>query len=185
MKRSLFARIAITISLCFALVLSGCHGAKTKVSFSIPEQFDTTTPIEITFWAKNDTNKNQTAVYKQAITNFEKLYPNVTVNMKLYTDYGKIYNDVITNIATHTTPNIAITYPDHIASYIQQDGIVVGLDELMKDEKYGLGGTELKFDGPNQDELVESFVQEGVIGDTQYAMPFMRSTEALDRKSVV
>lgn len=62
---------------------------------------------------------------------------------------------------------------------IQQDGIVVGLDELMKDEKYGLGGTELKFDGPNQDELVESFVQEGVIGDTQYAMPFMRSTEAL------
>lgn len=179
MKRSLFARIAITISLCFALVLSGCHGAKTKVSFSIPEQFDTTTPIEITFWAKNDTNKNQTAVYKQAITNFEKLYPNVTVNMKLYTDYGKIYNDVITNIATHTTPNIAITYPDHIASYIQQDGIVVGLDELMKDEKYGLGGTELKFDGPNQDELVESFVQEGVIGDTQYAMPFMRSTEAL------
>lgn len=179
MKRGLFSRLAMMIPLCFSLVFSGCHGAKAKAAFTIPEQFDTSTPIEITFWAKNDTNKNQTAVYKQAIADFQKLYPNVTVNMKLYTDYGKIYNDVITNIATNTTPNVAITYPDHIASYIQQEGIVVGLDELMADEQYGLGGSELKFDGPAQDELVESFLNEGIIRDTQYAMPFMRSTEAL------
>ena len=57
--------------------------------------------------------------------------------------------------------------------------MVVGLDELMVDEKYGLGGTELKFDGPDADELVDAFVEEGVINGTQYAMPFMRSTEAL------
>ena len=38
--------------------------------------------------------------------------------MRLYTDYGEIYNDVITNIATDTTPNVCITYPDHIATYL-------------------------------------------------------------------
>lgn len=179
MRRRLFAALFVSLCMVCTLVLGGCHGARAKSAFVIPEELDTTTPIEISFWAKNDTNKNQTAVYKKAIEDFEKLYPNIKVNMKLYTDYGKIYNDVITNIATGTTPNIAITYPDHIASYIQQDGIVVGLDELMQDEKYGLGGSELKFDGPNQDELVESFVNEGVIDGTQYAMPFMRSTEAL------
>ena len=178
MRRFRFSWLtSLVLALC--LVLSGCHGAKSKAAFTIPEALDESRPIEITFWAKNDTNKNQTAVYKKAIEEFEKLYPNIKVNLKLYTDYGKIYNDVITNIATGTTPNVAITYPDHIASYIQQDGIVVGLDELMADEKYGLGGSELKFDGPDADELVDAFVEEGVINGTQYAMPFMRSTEAL------
>ena len=40
------------------------------------------------------------------------------MNLNLYTDYGKIYNDVITNISTNTTPNVCITYPDHIATYL-------------------------------------------------------------------
>ena len=49
--------------------------------------------------------RTQTAIYEQAIEDFEALYPNITVNLRLYTDYGKIYNDVITNISTNTTPN--------------------------------------------------------------------------------
>lgn len=172
-------RLKTFVVLLLCLCLTGCHGARKETSFEVPDAFDETTPVEITFWAKNDTNKNQTAVYKKAIEDFEKLYPNITVKMKLYTDYGKIYNDVITNIATNTTPNIAITYPDHIASYLQGNGVVVPLDELMADEKYGLGGSELKYDGPGRDEIVPAFLNEGVIDGTQYALPFMRSTEAL------
>ena len=64
---------------------------------------------EITLLAKNDTNKLQTDIYRQAIEEFQGLYPNVTVNLRLYTDYGDIYNDVITNISTGTTPNVCIT----------------------------------------------------------------------------
>ena len=69
--------------------------------------------------------------------------------MRLYTDYGKIYNDVITNISTNTTPNVCITYPDHIATYMTGDNVVVPLDSLMTDARYGLAGSELKFDGPS------------------------------------
>lgn len=163
----------------FSLLLAGCHGKHEARAFTPPETFDENTPVEITFWAKNDTNKNQTDVYKKAIADFEKLYPNIKVNMKLYTDYGKIYNDVITNIATDTTPNVAITYPDHIASYLQGADTIVPLDELMADPEYGLGGAALKFDGPSREEIVPAFLEEGVINDTQYALPFMRSTEAL------
>lgn len=177
--RKRLPRLLCAAAAGMSLLLSGCHGAKAKSAFVIPEALEESRPIEISFWAKNDTNKNQTNVYKKAIEDFEALYPNIKVNLKLYTDYGKIYNDVITNIATDTTPNVAITYPDHIASYIQQNGTVVGLDALMADEKYGLGGSALKFDGATADEMVDSFVQEGVIDGTQYAMPFMRSTEAL------
>ena len=89
-----------------SLSLTGCHGSKGLPEFTVPEEFDTSRNYEITFWAKNDTNKTQTEIYKKAIADFEALYPNITVNLNLYTDYGKIYNDVITNISTNTTPNV-------------------------------------------------------------------------------
>ena len=81
-----------------------------------------------------------------AIEGFEALYPNVSVAIKLYTNYGDIYNDVITNISTGTTPNVCISYPDHIATYLTGESVVVPLDELISDEKYGLGGSELLFE---------------------------------------
>ena len=63
--------------------------------FVLPaEGFEESKQYEITFWAKNDTNKAQTDIYAQAIADFQELYPNITVNLRLYTDYGKIYNDV-------------------------------------------------------------------------------------------
>lgn len=160
------------------LSLTGCHGSKEHLDFTIPEAFDTSRDYEITFWAKNDTNKAQTDIYKKAISDFEALYPNITVNLRLYTDYGKIYNDVITNIATGTTPNVCITYPDHIATYLTGEGTVVPLDALFSDEKYGLGGSEVAFDAPSQDEIIEQFLDECSFAGHTYAIPFMRSTEA-------
>ena len=172
------------LALCMAalmmlLVLSGCHGKQKNISFAVPEAFDDGTPVEIVFWAKNDTNRNQVAVYQQAIDGFQKLYPNVTVNMRLYTDYGRIYNDVITNISTNTTPNVCITYPDHIATYLTGANTVLPLDDLMADPRYGLGGSEVRFDAPAEEEIVPEFLKECVIGDHVYALPYMRSTEAL------
>ncbi len=158
--------------------LTGCHGSKERSSFVVPEEFDTTREYEITFWAKNDTNKLQTAVYEKAIADFEALYPNITVNMRLYTDYGRIYNDVITNIATNTTPNVCITYPDHIATYMTGSNSVVQLDELFAHEKYGLGGSGLLYDSPAKEEIIPQFLEECAFGESHYAIPYMRSTEA-------
>ena len=171
---SLFLSLAVILSL-----FSSCHGARKNAAFRVPASFDETKPVEVVFWAKNDTNRTQTAIYQKAIADFEALYPNVTVNMRLYTDYGKIYNDVITNMQTGTTPHVAITYPDHIATYLTGSDAVVPLEELMDDPRYGLGGSEVKFDSPRRDEIVPAFLSECRIGGTVYALPFMRSTEAL------
>ncbi len=170
--------IYLLLSLCILLTLTGCHGSEGKSGFLIPEEFDTSKEYEITFWAKNDTNKTQVAIYEKAISGFESLYPNIHINMRLYTDYGRIYNDVITNIATNTTPNVCITYPDHIATYLTGDNTVVSLDELFDDEKYGLGGSEVRFDAPKKEEIVPQFLNECYFGDRYYAVPYMRSTEA-------
>lgn len=144
----------------------------------MPEEFDTSRQYEITFWAKNDTNKTQTDIYKKAIDDFQALYPNITVNLRLYTDYGRIYNDVITNIATNTTPNVCITYPDHIATYLTGSNSVVPLDGLFQNAAYGLGGSGLRFSSPREEEIIPQFLSECAIGDRHYAIPFMRSTEA-------
>ncbi len=170
-----------SMMICGVLALSaltGCHGAVEQRSFEIPEEFDASRQYEISFWAKNDTNITQTQIYEKAIEDFEALYPNITVNLRLYTDYGRIYNDVITNISTNTTPNVCITYPDHIATYLTGRNSVVPLDELFVHEKYGLAGSEVRFDAPSPDEIIPKFLAECTIGGQHYAVPYMRSTEA-------
>ena len=171
------AVLLLTLVMAAVPVLSGCHGSKGMSAFTLPEEFDASREYEITFWAKNDTNKTQTDIYQKAISDFEDLYPNITVNLRLYTDYGKIYNDVITNIATGTTPNVCITYPDHIATYLTGVNQVVPLEELFADEKYGLGGSEVRFDAPTKEEIIPQFLEECSFGGHYYGIPYMRSTE--------
>lgn len=175
-------RLVSALLLCSAFLalftLSGCHGREALPQFVLPEEFDTSKEYEITFWAKNENNAAQRAVYAKAVADFEKLYPNIHVTLRNFTDYGTIYNDVITNIATRTTPNVCITYPDHIATYMQGENVIVPLDSLIDNEKYGLGGSSLRFNSPSSDEMIDKFMSEGKIGGMQYALPFMRSTEA-------
>ena len=168
----------LCVFLIVCLLLSGCHGSVQRKEFTIPQSFDASRNYEISFWAKNDTNLTQVGIYQKAIDDFQKLYPNIKVNLRLYTDYGKIYNDVITNIATDTTPNLCITYPDHIATYLTGKDCVVPLDGLFSDARYGFGGTELRFDGPERNEMTEKFLAECYLNGAHYAIPYMRSTEA-------
>ncbi|MBE6991745.1 MAG: extracellular solute-binding protein [Ruminococcaceae bacterium] len=177
MKKRIFA-FALAAIVFGMTMLTGCHGSRGMKPFEMPEQFDESGQYEITFWAKNDTNITQVEIYQKAIEDFQQIYPNITVNLRLYTDYGKIYNDVITNISTNTTPNVCITYPDHIATYMTGSNTVVALDELFDDPRYGLGGAEIKFDSPTKEEIIPQFLAECEIDGKHYALPYMRSTEA-------
>ncbi len=172
------AAAAALTALTMICSLSSCHGSRGTAEFAVPETLDEQTERTITFWAKNDTNRTQTDIYRKAIDDFQTLYPNIKVDLRLYTDYGSIYNDVITNIPTKTTPNVCITYPDHIATYMTGKNTVVPLDALINDNRYGMGGNRLKFDGPSFDEVYPQYTQECMINDQYFALPFMRSSEA-------
>ncbi len=178
MKKIICILALLSLLFTSAVSLTSCHGRTSLPEFEMPEEFDASKQYKITFWAKNDSNPVQVDIYNKAIADFEALYPNIDVTIKRYTDYGKIYNDVLTNIQTMTTPNVCITYPDHIATYITGENIVAPLEELISNEKYGLGGSELKFEGAGKDGISEKFLAEGVVDGVQYAIPFMRSTEA-------
>ena len=64
---------ALSFLLILCLLLTGCHGTLAESTggaaenITAPEEFDESKPYTVTFWAKNDTNKAQTAVYEQAI----------------------------------------------------------------------------------------------------------------------
>ena len=176
----MLSKVVIILAFCvgFAFSLASCHGARNLDEFEMPDEFDTEKEYNITFWAKNDNNKTQQQIYYKAIADFEKIYPNIKVTLKPYVNYGDIYKDVLTNMQTGTTPNVCITYPDHIATYKTGTNVVVPLDELIDNERYGLGGSEVKFDSPSRDEIILKFLDEGKIDGVQYAVPFMRSTEA-------
>lgn len=178
MKMSTKICIFALFVLLSVLLLASCHGTNDRPVFEIPSEFDTEQEYEITFWAKNENNETQRAVYEDAIAEFEKYYPNIHVTVKHYTDYGAIYNDVITNIQTGTAPNVCITYPDHVATYITGENVVVPLDDLIDNRKFGFGGSRVAYDSPDDDEIVEKFLDECYISDVLYALPFMRSTEA-------
>ena len=99
---------------------------------------------------KTTPTKPRRICIKQAIADFqERCIPTSTVNLRLYTDYGDIYNDVITNIATGTTPNVCITYPDHIATYLtgRQRGGAPGRADGRR-RATGWAAAQVRFDSP-------------------------------------
>ncbi|MGN0753906.1 MAG: ABC transporter substrate-binding protein [Aristaeellaceae bacterium] len=170
-------RMLLPLLLVSCLLLSGCHGAQDKDAFLLPASFDESRTYDITFWAKTESNVTQANIYKAAIEQFQQIYPNIHVTLKLYTDYGRIYQDVITNIATNSTPNVCITYPDHIATYLTGNNCVVPLETLFTDANYGLGGREIRFDAPTLAEMIPEFLAECELNGHTYAVPYMRSTE--------
>ncbi|MGN1368154.1 MAG: ABC transporter substrate-binding protein [Aristaeellaceae bacterium] len=175
MKRTKCLLLSLLLLAC--LLLGGCHGAQDKDAFLLPAAFDESRTYDITFWAKTESNVTQANIYKDAIEKFQQIYPNIRVTLKLYTDYGRIYQDVITNIATNSTPNVCITYPDHIATYLTGNNCVVPLETLFTDANYGLGGRAIRFDAPTLAEIIPEFLAECELSGHTYAVPYMRSTE--------
>ena len=178
MKRIIALLLVISTLAVLIFSLTSCHTARNMKGFSISKDFNPDAEYEITFWAKNEGHDAQAAVYRKAIEDFNTYYPNIKVNLKIYTNYNDIYKDVLTNMQTGTTPNVCISYPDHVATYMQGNNVVVPLDRLINDYAYGLGGSEVRFDAPTVDEMVEKFMLEGQINGVQYTLPFVRSTEA-------
>ena len=172
--------ISLILLLIVLVSLGSCHrGTNRLAALNLPEEFDETQQYNISFWAKNDGNTEQVKVYNDAIARFESIYPNINVEIRHFNSYPDIYRDVLVNIGTETTPNVCIAYPDHVATYKEGNNIVVNLTPLLDHPSYGLGGKDIKYDSVSKDEIYDKFLNEGIIEDIYYTLPFMRSSEAV------
>ena len=137
----------------------------------ILEDFDPTKPVTITFY--HSMSRTLQDALNVSITNFKKIYPNITVEHSSYGSYGGVLSQVNTELTAGDHPDLAYCYSDHVAIY-NKVGATQGLDIFINDTAYGFTLDEINnfFDG---------VLDEGrVFGeDETYLIPIAKSTEVL------
>jgi len=171
MKR-IIALLALAVLLVSMLGACGSKpNAGTAADFTEPEAgFDTETPVTITFYHQMGAALQE--ILNTAIADFNKLYPNITVNHATYGDYDGVRDQIKTEIPVGNQPNLAYCYPDHVALY-NVAGAVQPLDALING-KYG-------FTEEEKADFIQAYYNEGTaFGDGKmYTLPVSRSTEVL------
>ncbi|MDE5855484.1 MAG: extracellular solute-binding protein [Anaeroplasmataceae bacterium] len=170
MKARKFLLTGLTAGL--ALTVASCGGGKRSANYVVPEEgFDTSKTMTIKFY--HTMGDSLQKVLKTAIDQFQKDYPNVTVNATQVGGYDDVRNQITTEIPQGLEPNIAYCYPDHVALYNRANA-VVQMDNLISDPTYGFTKAELE-------DFVPGYYQEGrqFGDDLMYTLPFSKSTEVL------
>ncbi|MDE7106647.1 MAG: extracellular solute-binding protein [Anaeroplasmataceae bacterium] len=169
MKARKFLLAGLTAGL--ALTVASCGGGTRVANYVVPEEFDTSTKMEIKFY--HTMGDSLQKILATAISAFEKAYPNVTIKATQVGGYDDVRNQITTEIPQGLEPHIAYCYPDHVALYNRANA-VVQLDNLINDAKYGFTQEEL-------DDFVPGYYAEGKQfgDDLMYTLPFSKSTEVL------
>ena len=184
--KKIIVSVILLLALCLNIfAMAACSKKKNKgdSDFVVPEEgFDTTTPITITFY--HTMGQNLRDVLDRYIVEFNKLYPNITVNHEQVGGYDDVRDQIKTEIAVGAQPNIAYCYPDHVALYNMAKATVT-LDNLIASEisvARADGTTEtLGLTGAQIDDFIKGYYEEGKqFGDDKmYTLPLSKSTEVL------
>ena len=184
MKKIIVA-VILLLTLCLNMVaMASCaNTSNSDADFIVPEEgFDTTTPVTITFY--HTMGQNLRDVLDRYIVEFNKLYPNITVDHQQVGGYDDVRDQIKTEIAVGAQPNIAYCYPDHVALYNMAKA-TISLDTLIESEV-----TVTRDDGTEEtlgltqeqiDDFIQGYYNEGKqFGDDKmYTLPLSKSTEVL------
>ena len=145
----------------------------------VPTDFDVSEPVEITF--AHTMNASLQAELEEAIADFNRIYPNITVKHSMYGGWKEIADQINIEIAGGTQPNVAFCYPDHVAMYNIAKA-VVPLDNWIDSEaKIDGTGEIVGLTSEQRIDIFPAFYGEGrVYGDNlMYTMPMSKSTDVL------
>lgn len=186
MERNVKARKILSLILALVLCLAtfaGCGNSGAFADFEVPEEgFDTTTPITIKFYHTMGANLRE--VLDRYIIEFNKLYPNITIEHEQVGGYDDVRDQIKTEITVGNQPNIAYCYPDHVALYNMAQAVQT-LDSLIASKKEVTradGTTEtLGLTDEQVNDFIKGYYEEGkAFGDDRmYTLPLSKSTEVL------
>ena len=162
--------IALMLSMCLG-AMTGCKPKASVGNFVMPEGgFDTESPVTIRFY--HQMGAALQGILDETIVEFNKLYPNITVEHDTYGDYDGVRDQIKTEITVGDQPNLAYCYPDHVALY-NMAGAVQTLDVLIESE-YGFSDEDIA-------DFIPAYYNEGkAFGDGKmYTLPIVKSTEVL------
>ena len=165
------------------LTFFSCGGNKVAPEFVMPENgFDTSKKITITFYHTMGSNLRD--VLDAYIVEFNKLYPNITIEHEQVGSYDDVRKTISTEITVGNQPNIAYCYPDHVALYnmskaVQTLDVLIDADKTVKD---ALGNESvIGLTQAQKDDFIKGYYEEGMqFGDGKmYTLPLSKSTEVL------
>ena len=163
--------------------MTACGKTQTKGGvYQVPEGGYDGSKVTITFY--HTMGQGLRDVLDQYIVEFNKLYPNITIDHKQVGSYDDVRDKISKEITVGNQPNIAYCYPDHVALY-NMGNAVVTLDNLIAStvEVERADGTKEVL-GLTQEQIADfipGYYAEGACyGDgLMYTLPMSKSTEVL------
>ena len=153
-----------------------------KGNFIVPEGGYDGSAVTIKFY--NTMGANLRTVLDQYIVEFNKMYPNITVEVTQVGNYDDVREQISTEITVGNQPHIAYCYPDHVALYNLAKAVTT-LDNLIdsKIEVTRADGSKeiLGLTDEQKADFIEGYYNEGKqFGDgLMYTLPLSKSTEVL------
>ncbi len=182
MKRIISILLILATLLTTAVFATSCDDQKAQPNFEVPAEGYDGSAVTITFY--HTMGENLRTVLDYYVTEFNKLYPNITVVHEQVGGYDDVREQISTQITVGNQPNIAYCYPDHVALYNLANAVVT-LDNLIASEievTRADGTTEvLGLTADQQNDFIEGYYEEGrqFGNDLMYTLPFSKSTEVL------
>ena len=159
------------------------HGNVVEGNFAVPSVGYDGSEVTVVFG--HTMGQSLQKVLNEHIAEFNKLYPNITIQHSSYGGWSDIAGLINKEIIAGEQPDIAYCYPDHVAGY-NKAWATVTLNELIKSQievTDAQGNTELL--GLTQEQIDDlkagGFYEEGMVyGDgLMYTLPLSKSTEVL------
>ncbi len=183
MKRRILSVLLLLALTLTCISLAGCANTKSPVSnFEVPESGYDGSAVTIKFYHTMGSNLRD--VLDRYITEFNKLYPNITIEHTQVGSYDDVRDQISTEITVDGQPNIAYCYPDHVALYniakkvVTLDSLIASDIEITRADgsKETLGLTEAQVN-----DFISGYYNEGkAFGDNlMYTLPLSKSTEVL------
>ena len=182
MKKTKLITSVVTVAMLGGVVssLTACPASwRNKYAYDIDFNADVN-GVSIDFWTGFGSSIND--VLEPLIGEFEKM-TGVTVNYESKGSYDNVLNATTLAATSGTFPNVLVGYPDHFATYVNQD-IIVRLDYYFENDVHSVfepEGEEFEIADFYEDYMVENqsieFKNDG--SPWTLGVPFNKSTEVL------
>ncbi len=158
--------LVLALVLMLAVIVAACAPAPTAA----PATAAPAKPVEVQFWTGQ--SGPQDVALKKLADSFKQKNPNITVVVTYQGGYPDLFKKVTAAIAAGAPPDIAIGYPNTIATYIKSDAMIP-LDDMMKDPKIGFTDADMK-------DIFPAFIDKYPLsGNKVYSLAFMRSMQVM------
>ena len=190
MKKRIISLLLVLSMIVSVTAMVSCNGGESsgegntgKVAYEVPAEGYDGSAVTITFY--HSMGQKLQDVLNTYIPEFNKLYPNITVEHSSMGNYDGVRDQIKTALTAGNQPNIAYCYPDHVALYNVAKA-VVPLDSFIESTipVTDATGAEsiLGFTEEQIADFVPGYYAEGAAFDeagTMYTLPMSKSTEAL------